>query len=152
MTFVVDVPLKIGTLAHKMTSIWDKNGKIRDLRYVKTILWVLFFRAWNLPPPPPQAFPGAIGRFARHRAILPLKKGKRMGREKTGNPCKQRLWRRLGLPGAGGRGEGRGRRGPEERAMRVPQGKNSGCKSRRQRGGRLLSVIYVLFCERMCLF
>ena len=73
--------------------------------------------------PPPQAFPWAIGRFARHRAILPLKKGKRMGREKIGNPCKQRLWLGGGvgvLPGAGGRGEGRGRRGPEERAMRVP--------------------------------
>ena len=45
-----------------------------------------------------------------------------MGREKIGNPCKQRLWLGGGvgvLPGAGG-GEGGGRRGPEERAMRVP--------------------------------
>jgi len=45
-----------------------------------------------------------------------------------------------------------GKKGPEERAMRVPEGKNSGCESRRQRAGRLLSVIYVLFCGRMCLF
>lgn len=60
-------------------------------------------------------------------------------------------WGRRARGGARKKGD-RGRRGPEERAMRVPQGKNSGCKSRRQRVGRLLSVIYVLFCERMCLF
>jgi len=45
-----------------------------------------------------------------------------------------------------------GKRGPEGRAMRVPEGKNSGGKSRRQRAGRLLSVIYVLFCGTICLF
>lgn len=73
-----------------------------------------------------------------------------MRRQKAENPCKQRLWQRLGLPGAGGRGEERG--GQRERDMRVLEGKNSGCKSRRQRAGRLLSVIYVLFCGTISLF
>lgn len=119
---------------------------------MKTILWVLFFVPEISRLPPPQAFPWAIGRFARHLTVLPLKKGKRMGREKTGNPCKQRLWRRLGLPGAGGRGEGRGRRGPEERAMRVPQGKNSGCKSRRQRGGGCCLLYMCCFVKECAYF
>lgn len=74
-------------------------------------------------PPTALGIPRGHRPFCPAPAILPLKKGKRMGREKIGNPCKQRLWLGGGvgvLPGAGGRGEGRGRRGPEERAMRVP--------------------------------
>ncbi|EDP14953.1 hypothetical protein CLOBOL_04645 [Enterocloster bolteae ATCC BAA-613] len=108
------------------------------------------FFAPKISRPLVPAFPGAIGRFALPRAILPLKIGRRIRRQKAGTPCKQRLWWRLGLPGAGGRGGGK--RGPEGRAMRVPEGRNSGCESRRQRAGRLLSVIYVLFCGTICLF
>jgi len=44
---------------------------------VKTILWVLFAYLES-PRPLVPAPPGAIGRFFRHLAILPLKKGRRL--------------------------------------------------------------------------
>ena len=70
---------------------------------MKTILWVPFF-APKISRPLVPAFPGAIGRFALPRAILPLKIGRRI-RDKRLEPLVNKGfgggWGYLGPEGEG---------------------------------------------------
>ena len=58
-------------------------------------------------------------------------------------------WGGGGIPGAGGRGEGK--KGARGKGYESAIGQKFWMQ-KQEAEGRLLSVIYVLFCGRMCLF
>lgn len=116
----------------KITLFWGKKRKNKGPKVCKNHTLGPFFVS-KIPQTLVSAIPGAIGRFARHRAILPLKMGRRMRRQKAGNPCKQRIWRRFRLPGTGGWGE---KKEPEEVGCERARGLYGWRKNRRQKAGR----------------